>query len=84
MGTMSHARNRKDCDPWSRHGYTRFIDGSRENASNYCRNPKNNRGVDYQALWCYTGLATGGNISWLRCEVNSCGEYKLIPVILIA
>ena len=74
-GTVHVTKTGKQCQEWSSNtphipssSYTddKFPDGSREAASNYCRNPSGDSFV-----WCYT---TDPDVRWEECDVPLCSK----------
>jgi len=76
VGHVSVTSSGKQCQAWAsnspvNHSYTQdsmYPDGSRIDASNYCRNPAS----DWDGgVWCYT---MDPEQRWERCDVPLCGQ----------
>ena len=73
IGHIAVTASGRECQAWSvqsphSHSYTddsKFIDGSAEAASNYCRNPGN----EDSSLWCYTADPSQ---RWEYCDIPIC------------
>jgi len=75
MGTQSTTTNGYTCQAWAWNtphdprpfakDDSNYPDGSREAASNYCRNPNGYSG----GLWCYT---TDPSMRWDYCDIPLC------------
>jgi len=75
MGTQSTTEHGYTCQSWasdtphnpfpSAQDDSNYPDGSREAASNYCRNPDRDPG----GLWCYTTLLS---VTWDYCVIPLC------------
>jgi len=77
MGTESVTKSGTQCQKWSSNSphsvpskYTddTFPDGSREAASNYCRNPDSSY---TEGPWCYT---VDPNKNWEMCDIPLCSK----------
>ena len=76
VGHKSVTVNGRNCQAWTSqfphsHVYnqdSRYADGSKAAAVNYCRQPDAN---DQQGLWCYT---TDLFVRWEKCSVRDCGQ----------
>jgi len=76
VGTLSQTVNGRTCQAWASstphvpnsaaQNDTNYLDGSREAAKNYCRNPDS----DAVGPWCYT---TDPDVRWETCYVPYCG-----------
>jgi len=85
MGTQSTTVNGYKCQAWASdtpHNPnppqmvdSNYPDGSREAASNYCRNPDSVPG----GLWCYT---TDPNKRWDNCDVPLCAGMRTTFIML--
>ena len=77
MGTVHVTKSGKQCQAWSSStpheppsSFTagKFSDGSRESASNFCRNPSD---TYTGGVWCYT---MDPDTRWELCDVPLCGK----------
>ena len=85
MGTQTTTRNGYTCQAWASDTPhvpnaeamvdSNYPDGSREAASNYCRNPISDPG----GLWCYT---TDPNKRWEFCDVPLCTGMRTTFIVL--
>ena len=78
MGKFAHAthnaggaRTNVPCIPWiDQRKHTKFPDGGRIEAANYCRNPDN-----YTNTWCYYN----SKLNWALCKLdNNICTYETI------
>jgi len=89
MGTMSTTVNGRTCQAWASNtphvpnsaaqNDANYLDGSREAAMNYCRNPDSYPG----GPWCYT---TDPEVRWEACNVPYCGtsnNYSTLSILIV-
>ncbi|KAK2157639.1 hypothetical protein NP493_1861g00033 [Ridgeia piscesae] len=70
MGKFAHARTDVRCIPWiDQEKHTKFPDGGRTEAANYCRNPDG-----YINTWCYYN----SGLNWAHCKLDNKCTYETI------